>query len=255
MRHLIVVIIMVGFGAIMCKGGRQQGPGQEPSLAGREHKSSGQALPKLVVKEGNHQDMGKIREGIRTSVVFTLINRGEAEASNIRVHDLSQGGCTAVTNVSRLAAGDSARLKFIFETLGYGGKKETREIRVRYDNPGLSPLKLSVTAEVLPAEEHQVPIGELFYNFFVLVDVRDEKSFRKGHIAGAINVPAEEVLSWAANLPDDFMIYLYSEAGLVSDTLAKELRSKGYSGALSMIGGIREWKRMYGERVIIPGTR
>ena len=206
-------------------------------------------LPLLVVKEGENQNLGQIKEGIRTTVSFTLINRGIADATNISTHDLSKGGCTAVSRVSRIAAGDSAKLEFIFETLGYGGRKENREILVRYENPDHSPLKLSVTAEVLPTEAHQVPIGELYYNFFVLVDIRDKASFQKGHIAGAIHIPKTEVLSWASGLPKDFMIYLYSEDGRESDILAKKMQENVYTEALSIIGGIKEWKRRYGERI------
>ena len=258
-KCLIVIFILFAAGCLSCKNNSSQdiyGTQQEKKeRAIKEEPGENRALPRLVVKDGKDRDLGKIREGIITSVVFTLFNEGEADASNISVHDLSQGGCTAVSQVSRLARGDSARLEFLFETLGYGGKKETRQIKVRYDHPGLSPITLSVTAEILPAEPHQVPIGELYYNFFVLVDIRDEADYQTGHIAGAIHVPKEEVLSWASALPGDFMIYLYSEDGAESDSLAKEMQSNGYSEAFSIIGGISEWKRMYGERVIIQGAR
>jgi rhodanese-related sulfurtransferase len=258
-RCLTAILILFAAGCPSCKNNRSQDalPAQQEKKerAGREEPGEDQALPRLVVKDGTDRDLGKIREGIITSVVFTLFNEGEADATNISVHDLSQGGCTAVSQVSRLARGDSARLEFLFETLGYGGRKETRQIKVRYDHPGLSPITLSVTAEILPAEAHQVPIGELYYNFFVLVDIRDETDFQAGHIAGAIHVPKEEVMSWASALPRDFMIYLYSEDGAESDTLAKKMQSSGYNEAFSIIGGISEWKRMYGERVIIQGAR
>ena len=220
-----------------------------------QEEASDEALPRLVVTGGNSRDLGKVQEGVETSVAFTLSNKGKADALNISVHDLSKGGCTAVSQVSQLASGDSARLKFHFETLGYGGKKETRKIRIRYGNPQHSPLTLKVHARVTPAKAHQVPIGELYYNFFVLVDVRDRPAFEKGHIAGAIHVPPDEVISWASRLPEDFMIYLYSGDGIKSDKVAKMLREKGYTEALSIIGGIREWKRRYGERVIIRGEK
>lgn len=225
----------------------------KPSAREDLHRSK--ALPSLSVREGAHRDLGRIREGIRTVVAFTLVNTGGAEASNITLDDLSGGGCSTVSTISSLGAGDSARLEFIFETLGYGGRKETREIEIRYPNPHLSPLKISVTAEVLPVEPHQVPIGELHYNFFVLLDVRDREAFRRGHIAGAIHVPEERLMSWVSGLPRDFLIYLCSEDGVLSDRLALQMQEQGYSQALSMVGGIREWKSMYGERVIIQGDR
>lgn len=255
MRTIVIFSLLLS-GFCSCKNNRPQDTSQiVQERAGKEESGKGLAVPRLVVKDGKNRDLGKIREGIKTSVTFTLFNEGKASASNISIHDLSQGGCTAVSQVSKLAVGDSAKLEFIFETLGYGGRKETRQIKVRYDNPELSPITLSVTAEILPTEAHQVPIGELYYNFFVLVDIRDETDFREGHIAGAIHVSKDEVLSWASALPKDFMIYLYSEDDTESDALAKILQNNDYKEALSVIGGIKEWKRRYGERVIIEGAR
>ena len=193
--RITVVLSVIIFSVTTCKNIEQQDTPEKGEQAGKEEISKNQAFPRLVLKDGKNRDLGKIREGIKTSVTFTLINEGEADASDISIHDLSRGGCTAVSHVSQLAVNDSGKLGFVFETLGYGGKKETRKIKVRYNNPELSPLTLSVTAEILPNEAYQVPIGELYYNFFVLVDVRDEKDFRKGHIAGAINIPYEGVLS------------------------------------------------------------
>jgi|GEM_PF-286460 len=258
--NAIIIVILILSGSYSCKNTRQQNTLQKDSVTKglvppKIKNTKENKYPRLAVKDGKDRDMGRIREGIKTIVTYTLINEGEADASNISIHDLSKGGCTAVTQVSRLATGDSAELKFIFETLGYGGRKEIRKIEVRYDNPDYSPITLSVTAEVLPTEKHQVPIGELFYNFFVLVDIRDEADFRKGHIAGAINIPEDELLAWASALPKDFIIYLCSEDGEASDSLAKKMQNNGYEEALSIIGGIEEWKRMYGERVIIKGTR
>lgn len=213
------------------------------------------SLPEIIVADGESRNMGEVKEGIKTNVVFTLKNIGNARATDISVHDLSKGGCTAVSQISELAAGDSAKLEFIFETLGYGGKEQLRQVKVRYNNPDLSPITLSVAADVLPTESHQVPIGELFYNFFVLFDVREEPQFREGHIVGAIHVPAGELVAWASQLPVTFMIYLYSDDGKLSDQYAKVLREKGYSRALSIVGGLAEWKTQYGERFIISGCK
>jgi rhodanese-related sulfurtransferase len=255
--RLLALVLLFLMACQSCKNYEQQDKSQKKSITEepttKKQSPNQSTLPLLVVKEGKKQDLGKVREGIKTTVSFTLINKGEADAMSISTHDLSKGGCTAVSRVSRIAAGDSAKLEFIFETLGYGGRKENREIMVRYENPDHSPITLSVTADVLQTEAHQVPIGELYYNFFILVDIRDETSFRKGHIAGAIHVPKEELLSWTSAVPKDFMIYLYSEDGQDSDLMAKKMQSNGYKEALSIIGGIREWKLRYGERVIIGG--
>ena len=252
-----ILLNLLFIGLYACKDSNRPDANNREKVEQTDNKkfASERKLPLLKVKEGKNKDLGQIKEGIKRTVSFTLINQGKADASNISVHDLSQGGCTAVSMINRLAAGDSARLVFLFNTLGYGGKEETRKIRVRYDNPRYSPITLSVTAEILPTKPHQVPIGELFYNFFVVIDVRDEQAFREEHIAGAIHVPEKELLSWVSRLPEDFMIYLYSEEGEKSDVLAKKLRKKGYTESLSIIGGIKEWKRQYDTRAIISGSR
>jgi rhodanese-related sulfurtransferase len=51
------------------------------------------------------------------------------------------------------------------------------------------------------------------------------------------------------------LIYLYSDSGEISDQYTKILRAKGYSRALSIVGGLAEWKDRYGDRNIIKGNR
>jgi len=233
----------------------KKGDKKIPEQVGRVKNYPSGDFPEIIVTDGESRNLGEVKEGIKTHVIFTLKNIGKTRATDISVHDLSKGGCTAVSKISELAAGDSAKLEFIFETLGYGGKEQLRQIKVRYNNSELSPIMLSVIANVLPTEAHQVPIGELFYNFFVLVDVREKEKFREGHIVGAIPVTVDELVDWASQLPETFMIYLYSDDGKLSDRCAKILREKGYSRALSIVGGLAEWKDQYGERFIITGEK
>ncbi len=212
-------------------------------------------VPKLVVKEGVHRDFGSVREGTNPHVFFTLINIGNSEA-HISINDLSKGGCTAVSLIPELAPGDSARLELIFETLGYGGRSPNRRIQIHYNNPDLSPLELSVSARILPVEPYQAPIGELWYNFFVLIDVRSPEAFAKEHIVGSINVPLKELIDWTSNLPKYLSIYLISEEGKESDAAAQMLRKKGFSECVSVVGGLKEWRRRYSKKeFLISGYR
>lgn len=210
---------------------------------------------KLAVKDGAHRDLGIVKEGTYAHVFFTITNIGTDE-TRILVRDLSMGGCSSVGSPkNRLASGESTRLEFIFETLGYGGRSPTRRIQVHYNNPKLSPLELSVRAKILPPEPYEVPIGELLYNFLVLIDVRSHEDFAKEHIAGAINVPQEKLSEWASKLSKDILIYLYSEDGTESDEAAQSLRKEGFSQCLSLVGGLREWKLRYSNRYLISGSR
>jgi len=209
----------------------------------------------LVAVDGTNRDLGIVKEGTFTHVTFTIKNIGTDE-TRILVRDLSMGGCSAVGSPkSKLAPGESTLLDFIFETLGYGGRTTTRRIQVHYNNPKISPLELNVRAKILPPKPYQVPIGELWYNFFILVDIRSPEEFAKEHIAGAINVPQEELINWASNLSKDLLIYLYSEDGTKSDKMAQMLREEGFPECLSIIGGLKEWKQQYSDRYLISGSR
>lgn len=255
-RSLTPVIILLVCCSMCQKGVREKKPAHpDRKQSASDHPVSQDSLPLINVVDGESRDLGVLKEGIKAQVVFTLVNIGNARATDISVHDLSKGGCTAVSTISELAAGDTAQLVFVFETLGYGGKEQLRQVKVRYNNPEHSPFTLSVSAAVLPTEVYQVPIGELFYNFFVLIDVRELSDFRRGHIVGAIHCSGDELFDWVAQLPKGFMIYLYSDDGTMSDQYALELRKMGYSRALSIVGGLHEWKAQYGDRYIITGNK
>lgn len=249
-----IVVILILFN---CQNDHSYNKSNKSALIRLEKKEGIQtdSLPEIIVSDGISKDIGEVKEGVKINVFFTIKNIGNAPAKDISIHDLSRGGCTSVSKISELARGDSAKLEFIFETLGYGGKEQLRQVQVRYNNPENSPITLSVRAKVIPTEPYQVPIGELFYNFFVLVDVRNTSKFRAGHIIGAINIPVEDLIVWTSQLPETFMIYIYSDDGNLSDQCAKMLREKGYSRALSIVGGLTEWKKQYGERFIITGEK
>jgi rhodanese-related sulfurtransferase len=212
------------------------------------------AAPRLVVKEGTNLDLGTVREGITLRVSFTTTNIGTDEA-DVDVEVVNLRGCSETSSVHKLAPGESGQLEFIFETLGYGGQRPTRFIEVYYNNPDLSPLVLSVTAEIIPPEPYQVPLGEMMYNFFVLVDLRPSEAFAEEHIVGAINISKGELAKWASNIPKYIMIYLFSEDGIKSDEAAQMLREKGFSECVSLLGGLKEWKQMYGNELLISGPK
>jgi len=148
-------------------------------------------------------------------------------------------------------------LDYIFQSLGYGGASVNKHIEIHYNNRKLSPLKLKVKGKVLPLESFQAPLGELTYNFFVLVDIRSPERFIKEHIIGAINVPHEKIDKWASDvsksISDELIIYLYSEEGQKSDEAAKRLREKGYAHFISIVGGLKEWKNQNGKKFLISG--
>ncbi len=211
--------------------------------------------PILKIVGPTHIDIGTVMEGSEPHVVFTLANTGSAVAT-VAVDDLSKGGCTAVSLIPTLAPGDSSILEFIFETLGYGGRTETRRIQINYNNPQYSPLEFSVSATVIAPEPYQALTGELWYGYYVLIDIRSPKEFAKEHLLGSINVPFDELMAWSSNLQQHALVYLISQDGKQSDQAALMLREKGYAECVSLVGGLDEWKNKYiSKQLLIAGNR
>lgn len=83
-----------------------------------------------------------------------------------------------------------------------------------------------------------------------IVDVRDAKTFAKGHIPGAINVPFEKYNSFdgpETEFPglrkDGFnYIYCYEQSCNLSQKAAKKFASLGYP-VKEIVGGFEEWKK------------
>ncbi len=78
----------------------------------------------------------------------------------------------------------------------------------------------------------------------VIVDVRSETSYKKGHIPGAINIPYEVI---KANdklgvKPDD-MVVLYCDCGHggIALSAAKILKERGYKNLWVMLGTSRDY--------------
>ena len=76
-----------------------------------------------------------------------------------------------------------------------------------------------------------------------LLDVREPDEFAAGHIAGAINIPHEQVAAQAAQLPRDRPIVLYCiHSAHRAPAAAQALRALGLAQAYVMEGGIVAWQ-------------
>ena len=78
---------------------------------------------------------------------------------------------------------------------------------------------------------------------FVLVDVREESEFAKGHLPGAMHLGKGVIERDAeARLPDpEATIVLYCGGGYRSALAADNLQKMGYTNVISMDGGYRGW--------------
>ena len=79
---------------------------------------------------------------------------------------------------------------------------------------------------------------------FVLVDVREESEFAKGHLPGAIHMGKGVIeRDVEQRVPDvNTEVVLYCGGGFRSALAADNLQKMGYTQVLSMDGGIRGWR-------------
>ena len=76
----------------------------------------------------------------------------------------------------------------------------------------------------------------------VVVDVREEEDYRKGHIPGAINLPRTRWNSYEGLSKERLnVLYCYSHVCHLAATAAVEFAGKGYP-VMEMDGGFNAWK-------------
>ena len=210
-----------------------------------------------LIAEKSQFNFGDVREGVNATVKFKISNTGTEAAQISEIRTFAACVESRPLPKNELAPGESMELEYVFETLGYGGVSVDKQIEIFYNNTKLSPLKLRVKGNVLSLESYQASLGELTYNFFVLIDVRPRDHFLKEHIIGAINVPYKKIIRWATevsnSLSEEIIIYLYSEEGTKSDEVAKMLRKKGFTQYISLVGGLKEWKHQKGKKLLVAG--
>ena len=78
---------------------------------------------------------------------------------------------------------------------------------------------------------------------FVILDVREAEAFRAGHVPGARHIPRGQLeLVADGAFPDpDVRILTYCQLGKISTLAAATLRSMGFTSAVALDGGFRDW--------------
>ena len=75
----------------------------------------------------------------------------------------------------------------------------------------------------------------------VLVDVRGEEDYKKGHIPGSINIPENEIEKIESQITDrKTPIFVYCLSGAKSWNAVNKLKTMGYTKARN-IGGINKY--------------
>jgi rhodanese-related sulfurtransferase len=77
----------------------------------------------------------------------------------------------------------------------------------------------------------------------IFVDLRDAGEFKKGHIVGAVNIPATKLAERMVELEKfkDRPVVLVCKMGQQSGAAGKQLRAAQYGKVYKMGGGMLEW--------------
>lgn len=60
----------------------------------------------------------------------------------------------------------------------------------------------------------------------IIIDLRSEENYRKGHVKNARNFPFEYIEEWKRELPDHISVILYCEHGNLSLLAARKLKGR-----------------------------
>ncbi|CAA0099630.1 putative protein YibN [Halioglobus japonicus] len=80
----------------------------------------------------------------------------------------------------------------------------------------------------------------------IFVDLRDAAEYKKGHIVGAINIPATKLAARLAELEKykDKPVVLVCKMGQQSSAAGKQLKAENYTKVYKMSGGMMEWTNL-----------
>lgn len=74
-----------------------------------------------------------------------------------------------------------------------------------------------------------------------LLDVRSPQEFASGHIAGAVNIPYDQIATHLDGVPKDKDVVLYCQSGRRAGLAAEVLAANGYRRLDHLEGDIKAW--------------
>lgn len=90
-------------------------------------------------------------------------------------------------------------------------------------------------ADQLQAATHSGVAGPM------VIDVRSEKEYRGGHIAGSRNLPLSHLSERLAEIPSNQPVVVHCEGGYRSAIAASLLSAAGRTNVYDMVGGFKAW--------------
>ena len=79
----------------------------------------------------------------------------------------------------------------------------------------------------------------------MILDVRTDKDYERGHIPGAIHVPLSDIGDKIKKLKKDKELVVYCQSGNRSIWAIKRLMGMGYKNLFNLKGGYHAWKRTH----------
>ena len=74
-----------------------------------------------------------------------------------------------------------------------------------------------------------------------VVDVRSEKEWAAGHLAGSLNIPLNHLRDRAGEIANDRPVVVHCEGGYRSAIAASVLAQVGRADVLDLVGGFKAW--------------
>jgi len=101
--------------------------------------------------------------------------------------------------------------------------------------------RLSGVSEVGPVEATRM----LNHDNAVMIDMREDKEYREGHIVNAIHLPASRQDNYTAKLERyrEQPLIVYCRSGQRSTAICNKLRKQGFEAVYNLKGGVLAWQK------------
>jgi rhodanese-related sulfurtransferase len=101
--------------------------------------------------------------------------------------------------------------------------------------------RLSGVSEVGPVEATRM----LNHDNAVMIDMREDKDYREGHIINAFHAPASKLDNYTGKLEKyrDQPLIVYCRSGQRSTAVCSKLRKQGFESVYNLKGGVLAWQK------------
>ena len=77
----------------------------------------------------------------------------------------------------------------------------------------------------------------------VVLDVRDGKDFKQGHIVDSVNIPFKDIGERLSELKEkDTPVIVVCKMGQTASAASKQIKAAGFSKVYKLTGGLSEWQ-------------